>query len=225
MKGVLERAIYVRDFWHDCVADRFTSTGNPDGSGDYAGKAWPSSRLDAMRTEVAKMICMFNGYIVPGVYEDQVICDGDTGYQPEKQLGGLAKWVEDAHATQGTHCFQLTFKGGKGYADKWGRPPEKDWRGYRFLKLDIVNGENRVVNINLNLRDQLAANTGAFNVTNSRKFACAPGKNSFVIPLVGLKGNDGKYTLDLSCLFSYYFTTEGDQDVTVYVDNMRLTPR
>jgi len=227
LREAVSRASYVRDFWSDCVDDRFTSTGNPDGSGDYAGKAWPPERLNAMRREAAKMICMLEGKVVPGVYDEVAICDGDTGDQPERQLGGaVTRWVEDTrHATQGTHCFELTFRNGEGYADQWGRAPEKDWRGYRFLKLDIVNPQPRAVTITLNLRDQLAANLGGWELVHVEKLRCPPGKNAFVIPLVGMKSSNADHVFDMSCLFSFSFTTEAKQDTTVYVDNMRLCQR
>ncbi|KPJ53986.1 MAG: hypothetical protein AMS16_05000, partial [Planctomycetes bacterium DG_58] len=227
LQGVVARASYVRDFWQDCVADRFTSTGNPDGSGDYAGKAWPPDRLNRMRREVAKMICMFEGKVVSGVYDEVALVDGDTGNRPERQIGGRVKTFEEnsEHATQGKNCFKLTFKGGKGYADQWGRAPEKDWRGYRTLKLDIVNPEPRVVKVNLNLRDQTAANLGNWALTHREQFNCAPGKNSFTIPLVGMKSSDADHEFDMSCLFSFFFTTSEEQDTTIYLDNMRLCPR
>lgn len=228
LAGVLARASYVRDFWHDCVADRFTSTGNGDGSGDYAGDAWPPERLNRMRGEVAKMICMFEGHIVPGVYDDVAICDGDSGDRPDRHLGGrVTQWVKDPeHATQGEHCFKLTFKDGQGYADQWGRAPEKDWRGYRSLALDVVNPQQRAVTLVLNLRDQLASNLGNVELRNIRKLACRPGKNSFRIGLVGMKSSGADHVLDMGMLFSFFFTADGErQDVTLYVDDMRLCPK
>jgi len=227
LQGVLARATYVRDFWHDCVADRFTSTSNPDGSGDYAGDAWPADRLDRMRREVAGMICMFEGKVAPGVYDDVALVDGDTGGDPKRQLGGrVTELVKDPqHATQGEHCFKLTFKDGKGYADQWGRAPEKDWRGYRTLRLDVFNPEPRVVKLSLNLRDQMAANLGDWALTHREQFNCVPGKNTFTIPLVGMKSSDADHEFDMSCLFSFFFTVDEQQDTTVFVDNMRLCPK
>lgn len=227
LREAVSRARDVRDFWSDCVDDRFTSSGNADGSGDYAGKAWPPERLNQMRREVAKMICMLEGKVVPGVYGETAICDGDTGDQPERQLGGaVSRWVEDTrHATQGTHCFELTFRNGEGYADQWGRAPEKDWRGYRLLKLDIVNPQPSAVTVNLHLRDQFAANLGGWELVHVEQLRCAPGKNAFVIPLVGMKSSHADHVFDMSCLFSFSFTAEAKQDTTVYVDNMRLCPR
>ena len=101
------------------------------------------------------MICMFQGHLVPGVYDDVALCDGDSGDRPDRHLGGRpTRWVKDpARATQGEHCFKLTFKDGQGYADQWGRAPEKDWRGYRTLALDVVNPGRRTVTLVLNLRD------------------------------------------------------------------------
>jgi hypothetical protein len=173
---------------------------------------------------VAKLICMLEGKPAPGVYGDVMICDGDTGEDPSRQLGGEnTRLVEDPkHATQGTHCFALTFPKGKGYADRWGRLPEMDWRGYRTLKLDVVNPQPQPVTLRLTFRDQFAANLGDSGLTHTEKLRCAPGKNSFAIPLLGMK-DDGGRPLDLSCLFAYFFTVESQQDATLYLDNMRLS--
>jgi hypothetical protein len=226
MKNVLARATYVRDYWNDCVDDRFMSTGNSDGSGDYAGDAWSASRLNEMRREVAKMLCMFEGKAVPSVYDEVMLVDGETGWAHERELSGVASFEKDSpNATKGKNCFKLTFKGGKGFADQWGRVPEKDWRGYRFLKLDIVNPAARPVVIQLNLRDQTAANLGKGELIHTETLTCAPGKNSFAIPLTGLKASGADYTFDLSCLFALHFTTTEKTDTTVYLDNMRLAPK
>ncbi|HUW58064.1 MAG TPA: hypothetical protein VMZ92_15605, partial [Planctomycetota bacterium] len=146
---------------------------------------------------------------------------------PKRQLGGrVTELVKDPqHATQGEHCFKLTFKDGKGYADQWGRAPEKDWRGYRTLRLDVFNPEPRVVKLSLNLRDQMAANLGDWALTHREQFNCVPGKNTFTIPLVGMKSSDADHEFDMSCLFSFFFTVDEQQDTTVFVDNMRLCPK
>ena len=130
------------------------------------------------------------------------------------------------HATEGEHSFALTFPKGKGYADQWGRAPEKDWRGYRSLKCDVINPHGREITLVLNLRDQLASNLGDYALRHIKPLACAPGKNSFTMKLTGLKASNADYTFDLSCLFSFFFTVQGeDDDVTLYLDNMRLSPR
>ena len=227
LRGVRGRAAFARDFWHDCVPDGFTSVETADGSGRAAGQAWPASRLNRMRREAAMLICMFEGAPVAGVYDEMALVDGDTGENPERQLGGsVTTRVKDAeHATQGEYCFKLMFKDGKGYADQWGRPPEKDWRGYRFLRLDVVNPQPRPVKLNLILRDQLAANLGDQKLAHRAEWTCAPGKNAFEIPLVGLRASGADRELDLGCLFSFFFTTSEATDTTVYVDHMRLCPK
>lgn len=101
----------------------------------------------------------------------------------------------------------------------------KDWRGYRTLKLDVVNPQAKNVTLVLNLRDQLAANTGDFELRHRAKFDCKPGKNTFNVNLVGIKASGCDHVLDLSCLFNFFFITEAKEDTTLYIDNMRLCPR
>jgi hypothetical protein len=226
LRGVLNRAIAARDYWNDCVPDSFTTVESWDGSGVEAGSAWPASRLNEMRREVAKLICMFEGRTVPGVHGDVPIADADSGEHPDRQLlGSVTTLVKDPeHATQDDHCFKLVFPAGQGYADQWGRIPEKDWRGYRFLKLDVVNPQDRPTKIWLNVRDQLAANLRDADRILRVELACKPGKNSFEIPLKDLKASESDYKLDLSFLFSYHITADEKTDTTVYLDNMRLCP-
>jgi hypothetical protein len=88
-----------------------------------------------------------------------------------------------------------------------------------------VNPQSKPVTIMLQMRDQLGANLGSSDLAHTERLRCAPGKNSFVIPLVGMKADRADHTFDLSCLFSFVFTAEGNQDTTVYVDNMRLCPQ
>ncbi len=225
-RGVLDRAIAARNYWNDCVPDAYSSIESWDGSGVEAGNAWPSTRLNEMRREVAKLICMFEDKVAPSVHGDVAIADGDTGEYPERQLSGsVTTHVEDPeHATQGTHCFKLTFPGGKGYADKWGNIPEKDWRGYRYLKLDVVNPQDGPATIWLNVRDQLAANLRDSKYNLRVELACKPGKNSFEIPLKDLKASDCDYKLDLGFVFAYHITADDKTDTTVYLDNMRICP-
>ncbi len=224
-QGVARRARDALNYYNDSVADRFRGASTPDGSGEYSGDAWPADRLAEVRREIAMLICMFKGKVVPGVYDDFALVDGDTGYRPDRQLGGrVTTWVTE-HATQGEHCFKLTFEGGKGYADKWGRPPTKDWRGYRKLKLDVVNPQSHEATLLLQLRDQVASNLGAYELRHIAPLACKPGRNSFELDLVGMKASGADYDFDMSCLFSFFFTVEGDRDVTLYLDNMRLSPK
>lgn len=39
-----------------------------------------------------------------------------------------------------------------------------------------------------------------------------------------MKASGADYDFDMGCLFSFFFTVEGDRDVTLYLDNMRLSP-
>jgi len=228
-RGVVARAKEVLTYYSDLIPDRFDTHATGDGSAVYSGDYWTPERLDEMRREIATHICMLQDTPVPGIYDDVMLVDGDTGYQPERQLGGSVRtWEKDSkYATQGKNCFKLTFKDGKGYADKWGRPPTKDRRGYRKLQLDVVNAEPRVVTVVLHLRDHLAANfidDGELN--RNLVLRCTPGKNSFAFDLVGITQDDGKRELMMDCMFGYYFTVRDEKaDTTIYVDNMRLCPR
>lgn len=226
MKDAAARAQEALDYYLDCVDSRFKGADTPDGAGEYTGKAWPPARLAEMRKEIAGLICMLKDAPVSGVYDDVMLADADTGYAPERQLGGRVTTRVKEHATQGEYCFKLTFPKGKGYADQYGRPATKDWRGYRHLVLDVFNPDMKPVNLYLQLRDQGASNMGNAELRHVEKFVCVPGKNTFSVPLVGMKASGADYTFDMSCLFSYFFTAdEGPDDVTVYVDNMRLTPK
>ena len=40
---------------------------------------------------------------------------------------------------------------------------------------------------------------------------------------MGIASSHADHRLDLSCLFSFVFTTPEIQDTTVYLDNMRLS--
>ena len=224
VRNVVTRARYVINYYNDGVDDRFQSARTFDGSGSYVGD-WSAGRMNRMRREVAKIICMFKGTPVPGVYDDVMLVDGE-GRGADRQLGGKIVKLVEKNATRGTHSFELAFKGGEGYADQWGRAPERDWRGYRTLKLDVLNAEKRPVTLVLHMRDQFASNMGDYKLQCVKPLVCKPGKNSFTISLVGLKSSNADHVFDLSCLFNYFFTVKDEtQDVTLYLDNMRLSPK
>jgi len=226
VKGAVARAQDALDYYLDCVDSRFKGADTPDGAGEFTGKSWPPARLAAMRREIAGLICMLRDAPVPGVWGDVAIADADTGDNPERQLGGKVTTRVKENATQGEYSFRLTFPKGQGYADQYGRAPMKDWRGYRHLVLDAVNPATKPVTLHLNLRDQGASNMGNPELRHVEKLVCVPGKNTFTISLVGMKASGADYTFDMSCLFSFFFTTdEGNEDVTLYLDNMRLTPK
>ena len=64
-----------------------------------------------------------------------------------------------------------------------------------------------------------------YELRHAARFPCQPGRNSFQLDLVGLKATESDHAMELDCLFNYIFTVEGEtEDVTLYVDNMRLCP-
>jgi hypothetical protein len=221
--GVVKRAKEALNYHFDCVDDRFQSFSTADGAGQYSGEAWTDSRLAQMRREVAGMICMLKNTPVAGLYDEVMLADGED--KDRREISGVAQRAE-GHATHGKYSYALVFKEGKGYADQWGRPATKDWRGYRTLVFDVENPENRNVTLALNLKDQVASNLGDAELRHVEKFVCKPGKNTFKVSLLGMKASGTDYTFDMGCLFSYFFVVENEtQDVTLYLDNMRLVPK
>ncbi|MFQ5808380.1 MAG: hypothetical protein ACE5JM_02075, partial [Armatimonadota bacterium] len=222
MRDVAARAREALDYYNDSVADRFRSTSTADGSGEYSGDAWPDWRLAEMRRELAMLICMLEDVEVPGIHDEVMLIDGED--ERGRELGGVAKRVE-GHATRGEHSYALFFEKGKGYADQWGRPATKDWRGYRSLTFDVINPQQRDVTLMLQLRDQVASNIGDYDLRHIVPCVCRPGENTFTVGLVGMKASNADHVFDMSCLFSYFFTVaDEEEDVTLYVDNMRLSP-
>ena len=124
LRNVVQRAQEALTLYNDLVPDRFDSRATSDGAGVYTGLYWTQGRLDKMRKEIAMLICMFKGAVIPGIYGDFVIADGDTGSRPGRHISSsIVEHVKDPeHATQGEHCFKFTFKGGKGYGGRWGAP-------------------------------------------------------------------------------------------------------
>jgi hypothetical protein len=80
------------------------------------------------------------------------------------------------------------------------------------------------VELVLTIRDQLAANVGAeVSARHTTVLKVKPGANPIVVPLASLVDDGGKRPLDLSCIFNIYFSLKAPaEEVTLYIDNMRL---
>lgn len=221
MAGRAAAARDALDYWMDQIPDRLYSAHTPDGAGQHTGKDFPPERLAQFRQEVAFHLSRLLKLPASDVCPAQALLAGFEG--ENNGFSNKIKIVQE-HATEGKSSGQMTFAGGKGFFDNWGRMLTKDWRGYASLRFDVFNPQDKPVPLELVLRDQLASNVS--DQVSARKTILAElksGPNQVVVNLRGITDDSGKRPLDLSFVFNAFFGLKDvTEDTTLYIDNIRL---
>ncbi len=142
-----------------------------------------------------------------------VLLDIARGEMPPDALAKAALSEEHAEKEGGV-SLKVTFEGSFGTSNS----KKKDWTGFRFVKFQAFNPQDKPVELYLAARDK---NTTGWETRADIPFTLQPGANSVSLDLTTLKRNKSDLPVDLASMNQWYIACES-KGVVVYFGTIGL---